>query len=300
MLFSKLIKNGLAAAGVAMLLSACGGGGGGGGGNVVYYPYETVYGDVCKTFQASPGCTFNRDGSRVRVTQDPDYNKFGGGSNDLWYVKFYADGSADVYDDLGNFQYTTDVSKFAGWVGGNTIGVGTTGLFWEDVTNGTYWLGHNGVLYNGNAGEGNFGDAINNNGSDDSADLNFSEQQSETNKALIKTAAKNLVAKYGFAEKKATSVATALNNWAVEAGSRGYTTDADLSKTFQTVFGVEYSSALSAVKDLQAGNKASIREMTNRSAAALGLKPEQAQSYIKSMYEKALADYGYDVNQVSW
>lgn len=286
-------------AGASMLLTACGGGGGNSA-PVVYYPYETVYGDVCTSSSPTPGCTFNRNGTRVTVSQDADYNKYGYGSDDLWYVNFYADGSADVYNDLGQYQYTTNVSQFAGWVGGTTVGVGTTGLFWENVANGTYWLGHNGVLYNAMPAEGNYGQAINNNGSDGYADMNFSEQNSDTNKKLVSAAAKGLVQKFGMNEKRAQSVASALNSWAVSAAIRGYTTETDMSKTFQTVFGVEYSTALSAVKDLKNGKKDGMRELTNRSADALGMKPAQAQNYIKSMYSKALSDYGYDINEISW
>jgi hypothetical protein len=291
----------LIAAGASLLLTACGGGGGGGSSQpVVYYPYETVYGDVCKTFQATPGCTFKRDGTRITVSEDPDYNKYGLGSDDLWYVKFYSDGTADIYDDLGNYQYSEYTKNFAGWVGGNTIGVGTTGLFWENVANGTYWLGKNGVLYNANWSEANYGKAINNNDADQATDMDFSAMHSQANKALVKAAADKLVEKYGFKTEKATAVASALNSWAVSSNLRGYTTDVDMSRTFKAVFGVEYSSALSAVQALQAGNKDGMRMLTNRSAEALGLKPSQAQDFIKGMYEKALASYGYDADSITW
>jgi len=123
--------------------------------------FKNVYGDVCATVEVTPDCTFNLDGSRVNVSQDPNYNRYGFGSDDLWYVKFYADGTADIYNNIGIYQYTSLVSTFAGWVGGNTIGVGTTGLYWENVSGGTYWLGKNGVLYSANAGEANFQKAIN-------------------------------------------------------------------------------------------------------------------------------------------
>jgi hypothetical protein len=32
----------------------------------------------------------------------------------------------------------------------------------------------------------------------------------------------------------------------------------------------------------------------------LGLKPEQAQDFIKGMYKNALAKWGYDVNEIKW
>ncbi len=285
----------------AALFVGCDGGGGGGAAAPVYYPYETVYGDVCTTSEATPGCTFNRDGSRVSVAQDPTYNKFGYGSDDLWYVKFSSSGSADVYDDLGNYQYSTSTSNFAGWVGGNTVGVGTTGLFWENVSGGTYWLGKNGVLYNAMPLESNYGKAINNKDAGAASDTNFAALSTEANKALIKAGAQKLMKDYNFKADKAQAVAEVLNNWAVNTAERGYTTETDMNHTFKTIFGgAEYSSALAAVKDLQAGDPAKMRELTNRTASALGLQPHEAQKFMKGMYSKALASWGYDVNSFQW
>ena len=143
----------LAGVAVASAFAACGGGGGGSSDNsggstyTLYYPYKTVYGDVCANTEPTPGCTFLvSNGKRITVSVDPDYNKYGYGSDDLWYVQFDSAGNAKVYNDLGQYQYTADASKFAGYVGGTTIGVGTTGMYWENVSNGTYWLGKNGVL----------------------------------------------------------------------------------------------------------------------------------------------------------
>ena len=314
--------------GISMALAACGGGGGGGGGTVttttttssgdtvavsgsvgssatvLYSPFETVYGDICSNTASqgpTPGCTFNHDdGTRVKVNQDADYNKWGYGSDDLWYVHFNSFGSADVYDDLGVYQYTTSTSNFAGWVSGNTIGVGTTGLFWENVANGTYWLGKNGVLYSANNLESNYGQAINNKEAQNASDNNFAAMASASNDSLIKAGAAKLVKEYGFSKEKATVVASALNSWAVSAAERGFTTEKDMDKTFKAVFGVNFSSALQATQDLLKGDKANIQDLTNRSAAALGLKPHQAQKFIKGMYSKVLQSYGFDANSVNW
>jgi hypothetical protein len=292
------------------LISACGGGGGGGGiispppssvGTIIYGPYETVYGQACQSSEPIPGCTFDRlNGTRVTVNADPHYDRYGYQSDDLWYVSFDSSGNARVYDDLGNYRYTTRASSFAGWVGGTTIGVGTTGLFWENVSGGSYWLGKNGVLYSANTMEGNFGEAINSEDSQDAADTNFAAITSAANKSLIKAGAAKLVSEYGFAEEKAVAVASALNSWAVAGAERGYTTDRDMDKTFKSVFGVEYGSALAAVKDLMGGDTSSMRDLTDRSAAALGLKPEDAQRFMKGMYKKALSNWGYDVDSVNW
>ncbi|MFV8258030.1 hypothetical protein ACNQKP_09495 [Bdellovibrio bacteriovorus] len=289
---------------VATSFAACGGGGGGGGGGsapVIYYPYETVYGDVCQTQEASPGCTFLKStGARIKVTDDPDYNRGGYGSDDLWYVKFDSNGKAAVYNDLGVFQYYANVSEFAGYVGGTTIGVGTTGFYWEDISSGTYWLGKNGVLYNANSGESNYGQAINDKTSSSASDTNFAALNSDANKELVKMASDRLMKEYGFKQDKAVAVASALNSWAVAAAERGTTSEKDMDKTFKAVFGVQFSDALAAAKDLSFGDNSGMQDLTNRSAAALGLKPHQAQKFMKGMYKKALANWGYDESSFNW
>ncbi|MFP5520086.1 MAG: hypothetical protein ACLGGX_09295, partial [Bdellovibrionia bacterium] len=223
----------------------CGSGSGGGSGSTLYYPYETVYGDVCATTQPTPGCTFDRaTGQRITVTYDPDYNRFGYGSDDLWFVEFDSAGRARVYDDLGRYQYSASAASFAGYIGGNVIGVGTTGLYWENVANGTYWLGRNGVLYSANSFDGNYGQAINDKTASEASDANFAALNSEANKKLVQMAADKLIADYGFQKDKAVAVASALNSWAVAAAERGTTTDKDMDKTFKAVFGVQFSDAL--------------------------------------------------------
>lgn len=299
----KNVLRGILATVVVTGFAACGGGGGGGGGGgqVIYYPYETVYGDVCQTQEASPGCTFLKStGQRIEVTNDPHYNKGGYGSDDLWYVKFDSRGEAAVYDDLGRFQYYADVSEFAGYVGGTTIGVGTTGFYWEDISNGTYWLGKNGVLYNANSGESNYGQAINDKTASSASDTNFAALNSDANKQLVKMASDRLMKEYGFKQDKAVAVASALNSWAVAAAERGTTSEKDMDKTFKAVFGVQFSDALAAAKDLSLGDKGGMQDLTNRSAAALGLKPHQAQKFMKGMYKKALANWGYDESSFNW
>lgn len=286
---------------LSMAMGACGGGGGGGGGTVLYYPYETVYGTVCSTMEPTPGCTFSRTtGARIDVTQDTHYNRYGTGSDDMWYVKFDSSGNAAVYNDLGVYQYTTGISNFAGWVGGNYIGVGTTGLYWENVTNGTYWLGKNGVLYSGNFLDSNFGKAINEKTASEAVDTNFAALSSETNKELVRRGADKLSKEYGMGQDKARAVASALNSWAVAAAERGHTTEKDMDKTFKAVFGVEFSSALTAFKELQDGDKESMRELTLKTASSLGLKPHQAEKFIKGMYKDALAQFGYNSDDLSW
>lgn len=295
---------------VMLSLTACGGGGdgggsgGGGGGSssdTLYYPYETVYGDSCSTFQATPGCTFmSSTGKRIKVSEDTDYGKNGRGSDDMWYVNFDSTGAAAVYDQYGRFQYYASAHDFAGHVGGSTIGVGTTGMYWENVAGGTYWLGKNGVLYSANSRDSNYGEAINDKSSGKASDSNFAAIRSDTNKKLIELGAKKLVKEYGFQADKAVAVASALNSWAVAAAERGHTTPQDMDATFKSVFGVKFADALAAVKGLQTGSTSGMADMTNRSAAALGLKPHEAQKFIKGMYRKALANWGYDVDQVNW
>ncbi len=124
--------------------------------------FRTVFGDACSSSTPTPGCTFDaQTGARITVDRDGDYNNTGHGSDDLWYVQFDASGNAAVYNDLGQFQYFADVSSFAGYISGTTIGVGTSGVYWENTASGTYWLGQNGVLYSANIGEVRYGQAVN-------------------------------------------------------------------------------------------------------------------------------------------
>jgi hypothetical protein len=301
-----------------VVLSACGGGGGGGtgGGNggggtgnppvdssdIVRYPYETVYGDVCRnSSEPTPGCTFVRaTGQRVTVSADPNYNSQGYGSDDLWYVQFDSSGRASVYNDLGVFQYYASASEFAGYVGGTTIGVGTTGAYWENVAGKQYWFGKNGVLFSANQGAANYGQAINNKDANKQGDSDSFALKSAANVRLIKAGADKLKKEYGFAPAKAIAVASALNSWAVMGAERGKVTETDMDKTFKTVFGVQFNEAIAAFKSLSAGDTTAARELNQRSAANLGLKPEQAEAFIKGMYRSALAKYGYDVDQIKW
>ncbi|MFZ3231595.1 MAG: hypothetical protein WA160_15410 [Pseudobdellovibrio sp.] len=298
------------------ILSACGGGGGGGtyqgGGSttppvvdssdIIKYPYETVFGDVCRgSSQPTPGCTFSRaTGKRITVSADPTYNSQGYGSDDLWYVKFDSSGNAKVYDDLGNFKYNAQPREFAGFINGSTIGVGTTGAFWENVSAKTYWLGKNGVLYSANTTAGNFGQAINTKGANSASDTNSKAIKSEANVALIKAGADKLVKSFGLSVSKATAIASAMNSIAVSGAERGQISESDINRTFKTAFGVPFNEALAAFKDFGAGDATAARDLTNRSAAALGLKPEQAQEFIKGMYKGALSQWGYNVDQIKW
>ncbi len=308
-----------------VVLAACGGGGGGGGGggtgggttggggnppidssDLIRYPYETVYGEACRganSSQPTPGCTFVRaTGKRVTVSADPVYNSQGYGSDDLWYVKFDSSGRALVYNDLGQLQggqwAGRTTADFAGYIGGTTIGVGTTGAYWENVAGKTYWFGKNGVLYSAQTGAANYGQAINNKDANKSGNLDSFALKSKANVALIKAGAEKLKKEYGFSASKAVAVASALNSWAVMGAERGKVTETDMDKTFKTVFGVQFNDAIAAFNSLRTGDTAAARELNQRSASALGLKPEQSEAFIKGMYRSALAKYGYDVDQV--
>lgn len=304
--------------GTITLVTACGGGGGGGGGggysggggggSTIYYPYETLYGDLCtSSTEPTPGCTFLRNtDNRVQVKADPNYNRYGNGSDDMKYVKFYRDYNGSVYGKVysssGYFLEEKNITAFAGYVPGSndTIGLGTTGFYWENVVNGQYWIGKNDVLYNANYGETNYGEAINEDSASAATDTNFAALSSEANKAIVKKASKKLQADYGFTAEKATAVASALNKWGVSAADRGYVTEAYMDKTFKSVFGVDYKASLAAIKDLQAGDSSAMTALTNKSASALGLKPHQAKKFMKGMYRDSLASNGYDVDSLEW
>lgn len=296
------------------VLSSCGGGGGTSttvdSGDVIRYPYETVFGDACRsTSEPTPGCTFVRQtGKRVTVSADPTYNSQGFGSDDLWYVKFDANGTATVFDDLGNIQ--TDsvgntkyyrASDFAGYIPGSkaTIGVGVTGLFWENVSNKTYWFGKNGVLYSANTMDANYGQAINNKDAGRATNSNSKAMKSATNQALIRAGAQKLKS-FGLPDSKAVAVASALNSMAIMSAERGAITEGDYNTVFKTAFGgVEFRDALAAFKAFNAGDKGPARQITSRSAEGLGLTPDEAEAYVKSLYKASLSKWGYDVDKIS-
>jgi hypothetical protein len=135
---------------------------------------------------------------------------------------------------------------------------------------------------------------------DDATDTNFSAMTSDANKKIVKNAADRLTKEYGLASDKAVAVASALRVWAVAGVERGYTTPQDVSQTFQKVFGVDLKDAMAAVKSFSVGDTGGMKDITNRSASALGLKPHQAKKFIKGMYSKALTDIGYDAESIDW
>jgi hypothetical protein len=57
---------------------------------------------------------------------------------------------------------------------------------------------------------------------------------------------------------------------------------------------------LAAFRDFQAGDSAAARELTNRSASALGLKPDQAKEFIKGMYKSTLNQMGINAADINW
>ena len=295
-----------------LVLSACGGGGGSQpavyeSSDVIRYPYETVFGDVCRSgagggSEPTPGCTFVRTtGRRVTVSADPNYNQQGFGSDDMWYVQFNSFGTASVYDDLGVFQYFADPSDFAGHISGNTIGVGNTGAFWENVSGNQYWFGKNGVLYSANTGASNYGQAINNKDANKSGDSDSFALKSAANVKLIKAGAAKLTKSYGIPSSKAVAIASALNSWGVMAAERGKVTEQDMDKTFRTLSGgASFKEALAAFKGYQAGDSSIARELTNRSAANLGITPDETERYMKALYGAALSSTGHKADDIKW
>jgi hypothetical protein len=288
---------------VAINLISCGGGGGGGN-LVLWYPFENIYGDLCVgEYDPVPGCTFNSDdGSRVNASQSSDYDIFGNSADDLYRVEFNGSGWANVYEIIGGVFYFVEsrhVSSFSGWQGSTFVGVGTTGLFWEDVSFGDYFLDSNGVLYSANVAELNFFEAINNQTAGMGVNTDIVSINEDINKKLVDKAAQKLASKYGFEEGKAQAVASQLNRFAVGINNRGYSTPEDIKSSFQATFGVDYGSAVAAVKDLMGGSPEAMVDLQNRSANALGIKPRDAKRFIQDSYEKALADFGY-TGSLNW
>jgi hypothetical protein len=206
-------------------------------------------------------------GSSTTTVSDP-YNSVYDGGDD--YDSGYWDGYNDGYNGGYNDGYDD------GYYDGDYDG------YYDGYDDG-YWDGYYGAS---DAGE--------------ATDTNFSAGRSESSKARVQKAADRLASDYGLPQEKAVSVASALYVWKLASVERGYTTDRDINDTFTKVFGVKLSDATAAVKSFSTGDKESMRDLTNRSASALGLKPHQAKKFIKGMYKKALADNGYDAESIDW
>ena len=215
---------------VLLQLTACGGGGSRQK-PVLFYPYETVFGEVCNETTPVPGCTFRTlDGRRVTVSEDRDFNRSGNGSNDLQFVIFREAWNGRTFETVGdvftldsrgrtsrNPIATLPAASFQGHQFSSTIGVGVTGLFWRDVLNGNqFWFGpSSGVLYDANDFSSTFGQAINNSGSERTnnrwANLEYKAEQSFLQKAAYK-----LQQKLPFmSERQALNMATQLDQIAV-------------------------------------------------------------------------------------
>jgi Ca2+-binding RTX toxin-like protein len=98
----------------------------------------------------APGFTFLfPGGERADVTYDPHYGRFGGGTDDMQVVEFDSNGVAVVYRLDGGIDRIQDMTEFAGYVSDYYIGFGpgTPSEYLEDIRNGKYWLGEEGVLY---------------------------------------------------------------------------------------------------------------------------------------------------------
>lgn len=299
MMSLKISKGFMVILGAIVLLSSCGGGSGGSG-VILYYPYRTVYGHICQTFEPIPGCTFDSaTGQRITVHHDPHYDRYRGATDDMWYVIFDLNGVAAVYDELGRFRYYASVSQFAGYMGGYYIGVGSSSLYWEDIRGKSYWLGKNGVLYSANLMAPNFGRAINEN-DEASHSTRMALMQSAANRLLVQKATQYLHQEFDLPENKARLIASSLNAYALTAVTRGYLTTKDIDSTFETVFGVTFSQASQAVKALQKGEKDLMRSLTEKSSQYLGISPQKAQRFIKLMYKEALAQMGYNIDDINW
>lgn len=131
-------------------------------------------------------------------------------------------------------------------------------------------------------------------------DTNFSAGRSESNKLVVKRAATRLTKEYGIPQEKSYAIASALQTWRLAGVERGFTTQRDINTTFTKVFGVEVGDATAAVRSFAFGDKEGMRDLTNRSASALGIKPHQAKKFIKGMYRQALTDAGYDAESMDW
>lgn len=272
-------------------LSACNSSGG--DAIVDLYPFKNVYGETCYVITPMPGCTFYADGSRADVTKDLDYKRVEGDKSKLNYVTFDANGVATVHNPITSDTYTQNIDMYEGWKGGNFIGPGDANYPGIDVSGKTYYVGMHGVLYDANPGSSTYGKAINNQGGNRSADMNFSETAVLDRKALIAKGADRLQKiTPELKREKAVAIANAIGQAVWTAGTRGYSTEENIKQSFQQAFGVSRENATQALLALQKGDNSSYLLLLNRSADHMGLKPMQAKHLFLNLYGQAMQDYG--------
>jgi len=202
---------------------------------------------------------------------------------------------------VGDIGYVTDANgddvgkihaeDMRGWNGYSVYGTPLRGFMYYNYSGNR--------LYEEDSG-GGVGRAINNAAAARGSDSNWAAQAAESRKEKIAMFAEGLQHKYALPKEKAGVVASALQAYHETQVERGFSTAKDVEDSFQKVFGVEYNTALTAAKAFQDGKPQQIRDLTNRSAAYLGIKPDQAQKFIKSMYRETLKQNGYDPDTLSW
>lgn len=294
---------GLVAIAASLQLAACGGGGG--SKPVLYYPYETVFGDACTgELEPVPGCTFRRiDGTRVTVSEDGDFNRSGRGSDDLQVVEFQDEfgrtyGYIYDIDSRGRkvFVDRVNVTQFQGHQIGSEVGVGLTGLFWVDVSNpgnNQFWFGSSGVLYDANRFSPTLGQAINNSGSQ-LTDTNSMAARHEMRSTAIDQAATSLQAKLDFLDRgTAMSTARALDQIATaHVTSRGALSLRQQDQQFTKFFGVDSSAARYAVLQAYVTKDTAVAEPAfNQAHRHFGFsKRVQTARYLRALFSSADAE----------
>jgi hypothetical protein len=208
------------------------------------------------------------------------------------YRVSWSGGRGKLYDMDGNYKGTIDEQDMRdvdswGYVNGHSL---TGWMYYDKIGNHLYMEDSNGGV----------GRAINSKTAGRASDSNWAAQASEARQEKIDMVARGLNNTYAMPMAKAQVVASALQLYHETNVERGVSTAKDVESTFKTVFGVEYNSAVAAAKSYQNGNSEQIQALTNRSADYLGIKPAQAERFVKDMYRNTMKQNGYDVDQMSW
>lgn len=202
---------------------------------------------------------------------------------------------------VGDKGYLTDSNgKDAGTINAEDMRGYSNGYVYGNRLSGFMYYNYSGNrLYLEDSG-GGVGRSINSAAARSGSDSNWSARASELRKEKIEMFADGITRKYAIPKDKAVVVASALQAYHETQVERGFSTAQDVEVSFKKVFGVEYGSALAAAKSFQGGQPQQIRDLTNRSAAYLGIKPDQAQKFIKDMYRGTLKQNGYDPDTLNW
>jgi len=220
------------------------------------------------------------------------YQGGGGGYSQAWYdvygnycgsgapqpgCNFYANGRK-IVDSEDPYYGSSNTLQYGSWYYVDSYGYDQSYYGWG-------WLSGTGILYD------EYGNALNNQGDQDSRDLIGDVAEAE--KAVVTAVGKQFAAKYALAEDAGVNIAKTLNDWAtISKKQKRARTDADVADFSKRLYGVSIEKAQSAIDSAQKGDLAGLESLNSDVATHWGTSPETSKAILKSWYKKQLAEIG--------